>query len=604
MSRLSDRVVLLTGASSGIGAATARRLAAEGATVVLAARRADRRGALGENAENREEMASLVGLQTDAFVDGLAAGLARPFEADPSLVNASLAVVDVPPTLDGLYARIQREALARLPPFGLPDAIPEEHLGLFAPARTVPGFFTADGWDRVVRDRFKEAAANPADEYWVLGRTTEDLPSELRDEDGVYDALLGRYQDEYVEAWTRFLRSVRYKPADGAAAESRLVVLGSANDSPIGWLLAVVTEQTTLEDAEPVSPSRRGLIDRAADAVGLGGDDAAADSVETANPVAAAFRGIHRLNASGLPTGEADEAFIGAIEALAQFGRRIAGAAAEPGAAEEMLALTKDLIEQGTRGMDRQTRENLFFAPLDITTVAAVEAVEVETADAAAEAAQEALEEARDVYGAIAGRYPFDPGSSRDAALDDVRAFFDPAGGALVAMEEALGDTEPSPALRAAIDKGKAIGQALFGSGDLSFRLRPDLPTYSSPEAQRELAVDAVAVGIHGTNSVYRLGSTRYSDFRWPGPPGAYVTVQREAGPLTREFEGDWAVFRLLQSATIRARGGTLYDVRWSFREGPHTVTAQYEMRTTSASSPLANPRSFFQFSLPRAATR
>ena len=39
MQRIEDKVVLITGASSGIGEATARQLAAAGATVMLGARR-------------------------------------------------------------------------------------------------------------------------------------------------------------------------------------------------------------------------------------------------------------------------------------------------------------------------------------------------------------------------------------------------------------------------------------------------------------------------------------------------------------------------------------------------------------------------------------
>jgi len=42
MSRLPERVIVITGASAGIGRATAERVAAEGATVVLSARRGER----------------------------------------------------------------------------------------------------------------------------------------------------------------------------------------------------------------------------------------------------------------------------------------------------------------------------------------------------------------------------------------------------------------------------------------------------------------------------------------------------------------------------------------------------------------------------------
>ena len=45
---IEDKVVVITGASSGLGEATAQLLSAEGATVVLGARRQDRITALAE----------------------------------------------------------------------------------------------------------------------------------------------------------------------------------------------------------------------------------------------------------------------------------------------------------------------------------------------------------------------------------------------------------------------------------------------------------------------------------------------------------------------------------------------------------------------------
>jgi NADP-dependent 3-hydroxy acid dehydrogenase YdfG len=74
---LTDKVVLVTGASSGIGEATARRLAGEGARLVLAARRSDRIQTLAEelgealavttDMRDRTQVRALVAAATDAY---------------------------------------------------------------------------------------------------------------------------------------------------------------------------------------------------------------------------------------------------------------------------------------------------------------------------------------------------------------------------------------------------------------------------------------------------------------------------------------------------------------------------------------------------------
>lgn len=105
---IKDKVVVITGASSGIGEATARVLAAAGAKVVLGARRADRiEGLAAElggaarvtDVARREDMEALVGLAVERFgrLDVLVsnAGIARIGPLDDLAVDDWLAMIDV-----------------------------------------------------------------------------------------------------------------------------------------------------------------------------------------------------------------------------------------------------------------------------------------------------------------------------------------------------------------------------------------------------------------------------------------------------------------------------------------------------------------------------
>ena len=91
ISRFDGHISLVTGASSGIGAAIARALAAEGATVVAIARRADRLAALTAEIEAAGGTAAALELDVAdrASVAKRIAGVAERFGRIDSVVNSA-----------------------------------------------------------------------------------------------------------------------------------------------------------------------------------------------------------------------------------------------------------------------------------------------------------------------------------------------------------------------------------------------------------------------------------------------------------------------------------------------------------------------------------
>ncbi|MGW8886256.1 SDR family NAD(P)-dependent oxidoreductase [Streptomyces sp. NPDC055749] len=125
--RLSDTVALVTGASSGIGEATARALAAQGATVALVARRADRLDTLAAGIS--EAGGTAHAFPADITADGEAAALVDRVTAQlgqlDTLANAA-GIMLVGPALEAPAEEWQRNvdlnvsALLRLTHAALP----------------------------------------------------------------------------------------------------------------------------------------------------------------------------------------------------------------------------------------------------------------------------------------------------------------------------------------------------------------------------------------------------------------------------------------------------------------------------------------------------
>ena len=89
----SERVALVTGATSGFGEAMARRLLAAGAHVIATGRRADRLQALSADLASERLLTRVLDVREQASIDAMLADLPAPFDAiDILFNNAGLAL--------------------------------------------------------------------------------------------------------------------------------------------------------------------------------------------------------------------------------------------------------------------------------------------------------------------------------------------------------------------------------------------------------------------------------------------------------------------------------------------------------------------------------
>jgi type VI secretion system protein ImpL len=571
---------------------------------------------------NRHER---INRQLRAYVDGLARGHVEPFADDEFLISRVRSLIYEPPSIDRTYRRIREEGEAALGAVTLADVLQGRNLDMFSTRPEVPAVFTKRGWATFVEEAIDDAAAGTGQLDYVMGHSDADRPEQMQDRDRLKEQLRQAYFTDYATMWERFLRSVRVARVNDLRSGVRLLTeLSSPYESPLLYVLAQVSHQTRFEEEGLVD----GLAGRAADVAARRAERAASrvigqsarierdQSGAPAHPVDRRFARLHELAADRAESGDAAPGLQRAIQSLGSVAGALEELQGNPalaaGFAERVfaqngadLAMHLQTINSNLPNLDPDVRTALFIDPV----IGAWEAILAET--------QRQLNDrwVAEVYEpcrAMASRYPLDLNSTADAPLDQFEKFFHPENGAIdVFFKETLAryltpdrrqgrswngrGISVSPAVFETARASSRIGEALFSGGVLrtEFQIQAEVPVYADGAPRASL----VEIDVHGRSDSYDMGGYRpWADFAWPGRSGARIRVETRTGPVTRDFSGDWAFFRMLQDAQVQRVSQTEYDLRWPLEDG---LTVRYQLRTRSSNNPFGDLRGFFRLECP-----
>lgn len=588
-----------------------------------------------------DSVAALVRRQVGGFVGALAERRVRPFEGKDVLVARARPLVYEPPTADRVYDRIREAGAARYAPVSLARILGGGGGDFFATNPAVNGFYTREAYREFVRPAVVRWARSPDRIDWVMGYTAADLPATMKDQGRLAGTLRDRYFRDYVEAWTRFTKALRLRPAgtEPARAGRFLAVLGDPNESPVVTALAAVAVQTTLAEGGGAAAERvGGVAERAAEGAvrrRLGRanrivgpiDVELPTSVQT--PVDRAFAPLHALAPDEVAAGGGSPGLLRGLQALASVGQTLEEVTGDDARAARFFAEAaqgggpvgdaRETIGSALSGLDRDVREALFLAPLrglggSLTGAGAGaydggDAAGPGGAGAAPGSVTRYLNDRwqQDVYGpyaaTLAGRYPLSAGAREEVPLAEFERFFQPGSGTLDRFVQEvlapLGGVESRsvpPALRDALRDAQRIQRGLF-AGDalgLRFEVQPEVPE-TAPGAP---APGQLYLEMAGASQTYGMGSRRpWMAVDWPGGARSTLRVTTRGGTLPPlQYEGDWSLFRLLDRATVNARSSTEYVARWPLERG---VTARVNLRARSAANPIGDVGRFFQFRPP-----
>ena len=155
--------------------------------------------------------------------------------------------------------RRRRCRTGRRPPSSGPPALRSSPASGKPLTEGIPGFYTPDGFHKVLLGNLAQSTRSVADESWVLGRT-EEIPSE-GPRPTLEHAVVALYVADFEKQWDDLLDDLALAPfGDHDATVQRLYVLSSPQSPMRDLLVAIAHELTLMPAPAPAGdPVRRRL---------------------------------------------------------------------------------------------------------------------------------------------------------------------------------------------------------------------------------------------------------------------------------------------------------------------------------------------------------
>ena len=548
---------------------------------------------------------------------------------DPELVREARAALNKEPAVQSIYAGIRKTAGSQLPPLRLENILPPESRDILTSPSGLPGMFTKQGYDSLVKDIIARGGTITDSGDWVLGNTAVQLGSDVTEKRKIIvDKLKQLYMEDYIRTWKEFIGSISITPFKNVDdLVKKIGVLSDDRTSPLVSLANKMTQNMQVE----INADNSGIADKGLEFFDkLKGKMGMAQSPEDKKRNS---KNVLEMEFIALSTfsGPSEKAGLKNYqEILKKFHEKLYALSLSSNSGEEMKLLAKSLFTQnaflgGANELNSSVQKTDYILnDFNSRFKDDIGRLLLQTFDRVGEACIRATAEQLDkawkervykVYKVnLAGRYPFSKSSKEEVSKLDLADFFMPSDG--VAWQFYDGELKPfldmengrlrpkrwknvsvpfSAEFLRFYEGAGVIKESLFWKNkrtpELRFWIRPHPPKSAKSNVSKTI------FSINGQELIYNNGPELWESFAWPGnkleqeglAPRTSLEISRGAGGYRskKEFDGEWSFFRLLDAAEVVTDDRKFFNLKWTFQLEGETVIVNADLKTESLQNPF-----------------